>query len=64
MNDNHAAIKDPDDWKSGSEPETAAQRSYLDTLSREAGEQPPPPLSKADAAKLIERLQECTGRGQ
>jgi hypothetical protein len=64
MNDNNAAIKDPDDWKSGSEPETAAQRSYLDTLSREAGEQPPEPLTKADAAKLIEELQERTGRGR
>jgi hypothetical protein len=64
MNDTNAAIKDPDDWKSGSEPETAAQRSYLDTLSREAGEQSPEPLTKADAAKLIEELQERTGRGR
>lgn len=64
MNDDNAAIKDPDEWKTGSEPETAAQRSYLDTLSREAGEQPPEPLTKADAAKLIEQLQDRTGRGQ
>jgi Protein of unknown function (DUF3072) len=64
MSDDNAAIKDPDDWKTGSEPETAAQRSYLDTLSREAGEQPPEPLTKADAAKLIEELQERTGRSQ
>jgi hypothetical protein len=27
MNDNDAMIKDPDNWKSGGEPETAAQRS-------------------------------------
>ena len=64
MNDNNAVIKNPDDWKTGDEPETAAQRSYLDTLSREAGEQPPKPLTKADAAKRIEQLQEHTGRGQ
>lgn len=62
--DNNAAIKDPDDWKTGDEPETAAQRSYLETLSREAGEEPPEPLTKAEAAKRIESLQERTGRGQ
>jgi len=64
MNDSHAAIKSPDDWKTGDEPETAAQRSYLETLSQEAGEEPPERLTKAEAAKQIERLQERTGRGQ
>jgi hypothetical protein len=64
MNDNQAAIKNPDDWKSGDEPETAAQRSYLETLSQEADEEPPEQLTKAEAAKHIERLQERTGRGQ
>ncbi len=62
--DDQAAIKDPDDWVTGDEPETAAQRSYLETLSREAGEQPPGELTKAEAAKLIEELQQRTGRGQ
>jgi len=28
---------DPHDWKPGDEPMTAAQRSYLETLCREAG---------------------------
>ena len=64
MNENNGAIKDPDEWKTGDEPETAAQRSYLETLSREAGKQPPEPLTKADAAKHIEELQQRTGRGQ
>ena len=64
MSENNGAIKDPDEWKTGGEPETAAQRSYLETLSQEAGEQPPEPLTKADAAKHIEELQERTGRGQ
>jgi hypothetical protein len=41
MSDDNAAIKDPGDWVTGDEPETAAQRSYLETLSREAGEEPP-----------------------
>lgn len=61
---NNPVIKDPDDWKTGDEPETAAQRSYLETLSQEAGEQPPEPLTKADAARRIEQLQEMTGRGR
>jgi Protein of unknown function (DUF3072) len=64
MSENNGAIKDPDEWKTGGEPETAAQRSYLETLSQEAGEQPPEPLTKADAAKHIEELQQRTGRGQ
>jgi hypothetical protein len=64
MNDNRTVIKDPDDWKTGDEPETAAQRSYLETLSQEANEDPPERLTKAEAAKHIERLQERTGRGQ
>lgn len=64
MSDNIPVIRNPDEWKTGDEPETAAQRSYLETLSREAGEQPPEPLTKADAAKRIEQLQERTGRGQ
>ena len=64
MDDNQAAIKSPDHWQTGAEPETAAQRSYLETLSQEAGEEPPGRLTKAEAAKHIERLQERTGRGQ
>lgn len=64
MNDDQSAIKSPDDWKTGDEPETAAQRSYLQTLAQEAGEQPPERLTKAEAARHIERLQERTGRGR
>ena len=65
MSDNNEAmIKNPDDWKTGDEPETAAQRSYLETLAQEAGEEPPEPTTKAGAAKRIEQLQERTGRGQ
>ena len=55
--------KDPDDWVTGDEPMTGAQRSYLDTLAREAGEQLSPDLSKAEASEHIERLQSRTGRG-
>jgi hypothetical protein len=55
--------KDPDDWTTGDEPMTGPQRSYLETLSREAGEEPPDQLTKAEASKRIDELQERTGRG-
>jgi Protein of unknown function (DUF3072) len=55
--------KDPDDWATGEEPMTGAQRSYLETLAREAGEEVPDDLTKADASKRIEELQRRTGRG-
>ena len=59
--DNPAA-KDPSEWVTGDEPMTAAQRSYLDTLAREAGEQISADLTKAEASEHIERLQQKTGR--
>ena len=40
--------KDPEEWVTGDEPMTGAQRSYLDTLAREAGEK----LSADDQAYL------------
>ena len=55
--------KDPDDWVTGDEPMTGAQRSYLDTLARDAGETLSADLTKAEASEHIERLQEATGRG-
>jgi len=42
---------------------TGAQRSYLETLVREAGEAAPTDLTKADASKRIDELQRRTGRG-
>ena len=57
------AVKDPDHWVTGDEPMTGAQASYLETLSEEAGEPFDPNLSKADASKKIDALQEKTGRG-
>jgi Protein of unknown function (DUF3072) len=59
------AEKDPSDWVTGDEPMTGPQQSYLHTLAQQAGEEPPPDeLSKADASKAIEELQEKTGRGR
>jgi hypothetical protein len=57
-------IKDPDDWTTGDEPMTEAQRSYLHTLAAEAGEEIDENLTKAEAAKKIDALQQKTGRGQ
>lgn len=58
-------LRDPADWKTGDEPITAAQRSYLETLATEAGEKIDDieSLSKAEAAMRIEELQQKTGRG-
>jgi hypothetical protein len=56
-------IKDPEEWKTGDEPMTGAQESYVHTLAREAGEEVPEEMSKAEAAEKIEELQQKTGRG-
>jgi Protein of unknown function (DUF3072) len=55
--------KEPGDWVTAEEPMTGAQASYLKTLSEEAGEAFDPSMSKADASKRIDELQERTGRG-
>jgi hypothetical protein len=55
--------KDPSQWTTGDEPMTGAQRSYLDTLAREAGETLSGDLTKAEASEHIDRLQSQTGRG-
>lgn len=57
-------IKDPENWTTGDEPMTGAQRSYLSTLSEEAKEEFDENLTKAEASKRIDELQEKTGRGQ
>jgi inner membrane transporter RhtA len=56
--------KDPEDWVTGDEPMTSPQRSYLQTLAREAGRDVDlDALSKADASRLIDELQVVSGRG-
>ena len=57
------AEKPVDEWVTGDEPMTGPQRSYLETLAREAGQDVPDSLSKAEASVMIERLQKTTGRG-
>src|SRR5829696_7676633 len=56
--------KDPADWKTGDEPMTGAQASYLKTLSDQASEPFDDGLTKAEASRRIDELQERTGRGQ
>jgi hypothetical protein len=57
-------IKDPEEWTTGEEPMTGAQESYLNTLASEAGEEIEPDLTKAEASKRIDELQDKTGRGR
>ena len=59
-----SAEKDPADWTTGDEPMTGPQQSYLHTLAREAGEEVPDDLTKAQASEMIDRLQQQTGRGR
>ena len=60
--DQPAMRRDPDEWKTGDEPMTDAQRSYLETLCRETGEEFDETLSKADASKRIDELRERSPR--
>ena len=57
-------IKDPDQWTTGDEPMTGAQRSYLHSLAEEARVEVDDDLTKAEASKTIDELQEKTGRGK
>ena len=59
-----AVQKDPDEWVTGDESMTGPQASYLKTLTREAGEEFDETLTKAEASKKIDELQERTGRGR
>jgi len=54
--------RDPDEWKTGDEPMTDAQRSYLETLCRETGESFDETLSKAEASKRIDELRQRSPR--
>ncbi len=60
--DDPSLEKDPADWVSGGDPITASQKSYLDTLARQAGEELPADMSKAEASQHIDRLRDKTGQ--
>lgn len=60
----NGAIKDPKDWKSGDDPATPSQQSYLETLAEQADEKPPAAdLTKAEASEEIDRLRQEAGLG-
>jgi hypothetical protein len=55
--------RDPDEWKTGDEPMTAAQRSYLETLARDTGDTfEDEELTKAEASKRIDELRQRSPR--
>jgi hypothetical protein len=56
VDDQSNTVKNPEDLKTGDEPMTGAQRSYLETLASEAGEQAEEDLTKAEASKRIDEL--------
>ena len=58
----HNPERDPSDWVTGDEPSTGPQESYIRTLAKEAGEDVPTGLTKAQASETIDHLREQTGR--
>jgi hypothetical protein len=60
--DDSNTVKNPDEWKTGDEPMTGAQRSYLKTLSDEAKVPFEENLTKAEASKRIDELKQDAGR--
>jgi hypothetical protein len=62
QNQNGNLVKDPKDWKSGDDPATPSQLSYLSTLAEQATEEAPPEgITKAEASEEIDRLRKEAG---
>ena len=57
----NGTIKDPAEWTTADEPMTGAQESYVHTLARQAGEEVPDEMTKAEASMKIDELREKTG---
>lgn len=55
--------RDPEEWVTKDDPMTGPQRSYLDNLATQAGEEISADLTKAEASEHIDRLQQKLGRG-
>ena len=64
LQDEAGLPRDPSEWKTGDEPMTAAQRSYLETLCRDTGERFDDTLTKAEASARIDELRERSPRLQ
>jgi len=58
---NYDFVRDPDEWSTGDDPITDAQREYLLALSKKAGdptsEEELDRLTKAEASERIDELQ-------
>ena len=54
-------MKAPQDWKSGDDPATPSQESYIETLSEQTGEDVPKGLTKAAASEKIDELRAKVG---
>jgi hypothetical protein len=66
QNDMQNPVKDPEEWTTGDEPMTGPQASYLSTLLQQAGrsaDELDDSITKAEASKMIDELQQKTGRG-
>lgn len=66
QNPQGSPVKDPEEWTTGDEPMTGPQASYLQTLLQQAGrsaDELDESLTKARASKMIDELQQETGRG-
>lgn len=59
---NTSPEKPIDQWATGDEPMTGPQRSYLETLGQDTGENIPDDLTKAQASELIDKLQSKSPR--
>jgi hypothetical protein len=59
---NYDFVRDPDEWNTGDEPITEAQREYLLDLSKKAGEsvseEELDQLTKAEASERIDELRQ------
>ena len=53
--------RDPQEWVTGDQSATEPQKSYLDSLAKQAGEEISADLTKAEASQHIDRLQEKLG---
>lgn len=53
--------RDPQEWVTGDQPATEPQKSYLDSLAKQAGEEISADLTKAEASQHIDRLQDGLG---
>ena len=55
-NQSAAARRDPEEWETGEEPMTPAQRGYLKSLCEKASVEFEPELRKAQASRRIDEL--------